>query len=364
MTLDQRARRAAQGFRRGVESMRTTDPASPERFERYRARKQRNQRIGAVLVAGAVTVAALVPLTKTFPRAERNRPAEPSSNGPIVFGRAVPGVDGIRLFTLNPDGTGETALPVTFTDCAAWSPDGTKMQVTGSDFPGAPLRPAIVNADGSALRVLDVPAPKELSLGCGAWSPDGTRLALEGFTETGPPELSGLYTVRASDGGDFRKVSDVAGSNPEYSPDGTQIVSIGGDPTPDLKPSAGALFVVNTDGSGLRRLTEWGIAQLSGGSWSPDGEWILFQRTGGGLMMVRPDGSDLHEIPIEGLAQGAHATEPRWSPDGTMIVFGVVANGQEDLYIVRSDGAELVQLTDTPDVDERRPAWGPSIVPN
>jgi TolB protein len=168
--------------------------------------------------------------------------------------------------------------------------------------------------------------------------------------------LSGLYTVR-SDGGDLRHIATATGANPEYSPDGTQIVSLDS-PTRDLKPSAGALFVVNTDGSGLRRITPWGIAQRSGGSWSPDGRWILFQRTGGGLMVVHPDGSGLHEIVIHALAESAHAIEPRWSPDGTMILFGAVSNGQEDLYTVRSDGTDLVQITDTPNVDERRPAWG------
>ncbi|MDP9299804.1 MAG: hypothetical protein M3P43_02755 [Actinomycetota bacterium] len=363
MTLDQRARRAADRFRHRVEAMQTSasQPGTIQRFEHYRARKQRNQRIGAVLVAGAVAVAAALLIGKAFPRADKNLPAQPSKNGRIVYGRAVPGVDGIRLFSVDADGNGEVALPVTFTDCAAWSPDGTKMQVTGSEYPGAPLRPVVVNADGSGYRVLPVVAPPKLNLGCGDWSPDGTRLALEGFTEPGPTQLSGIYTVRASDAGDLTHVATAPGGNPAYSPDGTRISFIAGDPTRHLKPNAGALFVVNTNGTGLRRITPWGVAQRSGGRWSPDGEWILFQRTGGGLMLMHPDGSDIQEIAVAGLPPGAHAIAPNWSPDGTLIVFGLIANRQEDLYIVRSDGTGLVQLTDTPDVDERRPDWGLNV---
>ena len=55
MTLDTRARRAAQGIRRAVEVMEmstsTKEPRKVERFDRFRDRKQRNRRVGALLVA-------------------------------------------------------------------------------------------------------------------------------------------------------------------------------------------------------------------------------------------------------------------------------------------------------------------------
>jgi TolB protein len=355
VSVEDRARAAGRDVQEAARAGAATRGAAIDRFERYRRRTQRNQRIGVALLTTALAIAVVILMTRAFPGAERQLPAGSPHNGRIAYGLAAHGVDGIRLFTAEPDGTNAVGLPEV-TQCAAWSPDGSKMQVTGSEYPGAPLRPAIIDPDGSNFRLLNVSAPPRLNLGCGDWSPDGTRLALEGFSDV--PQLNGLYTVRASDGGDLTQVSTVAGGNPEYSPDGTRIVSIGSDPTRDLKPSAGALFVVNTDGGGLRRITPWGLAQRSGGSWSPDGRWILFQRTGGGLLVVHPDGTDLHEIAVEGIPPGAHAIEPHWSPDGAMIVFGLSVNEQEDIYTVRSDGTDLVQITDTPNVEERRPAWG------
>jgi hypothetical protein len=64
MTLDTRARRAAQGIHRAVEVMEMTtftkEPRKVERFERFRDRKQRNRRIGAIAVATALAIGALV----------------------------------------------------------------------------------------------------------------------------------------------------------------------------------------------------------------------------------------------------------------------------------------------------------------
>ena len=79
MTLDTRARRAAQGIRNAVEVMEmstsTKEPRKVERFDRFRDRKQRNRRIGAFLVAALLTIATIVVArsrstaeTKRFPR--------------------------------------------------------------------------------------------------------------------------------------------------------------------------------------------------------------------------------------------------------------------------------------------------------
>lgn len=63
MTLETRARRAAQGIHRAVEVMEmsrsTKEPRKVERFDRFRDRKQRNRRIGAILAAAALTIAGI-----------------------------------------------------------------------------------------------------------------------------------------------------------------------------------------------------------------------------------------------------------------------------------------------------------------
>ena len=63
MNFDTRARRAAQGIHRAVEVMEmssTKTPQRPARFDQYRERKSRNQRIAALAVGIAVPVVLLI----------------------------------------------------------------------------------------------------------------------------------------------------------------------------------------------------------------------------------------------------------------------------------------------------------------
>ena len=63
MTFDTRARRAVQGIHRAVEVMEMSSTKTPQRltrFDQYRERKSRNQRIAAIAVGIAVPVALLI----------------------------------------------------------------------------------------------------------------------------------------------------------------------------------------------------------------------------------------------------------------------------------------------------------------
>ena len=268
-------------------------------------------------------------------------------NGQIVFATFDPAVDDLTPFTINPDGTHEfRLLPDLAGECPRWSPDGSKISVPG----------ATVNADGTGYTPL-APAPDPLlNLGCNTWSPDGTRLAVEGFNDD-HPEVNGIYTVRASDGGDLMRVTNVPDNPGDYSPDGTRIVFLG-DPAHGRRGSL-AVFTVNTDGTGLRQITP-GIANCCPGpSWSPDGTEILFGSAKGKLFVVHPDGTGLAQIPIDTGGGFSFAFGPGWSPDGKNMVFSLflATKGQVDIYTARADGTHLVQVTNTPD-DEEFADWG------
>jgi Tol biopolymer transport system component len=281
-------------------------------------------------------------------------------NGQIVFAREDPAIDDLTAFTINPDGTHESALlPGLPGECPRWSPDGTKITVPALTEDGQ-VTVATVNADGTGYTLLG-PAPDPLlNLGCSTWSPDGTRLAVEGFNDE-HPELAGIYTERSSDGGDLVRVTD----NPfddadlvgDYSPDGTQISFSRAKPI--RGGDAFALFVVNTDGSGLRQLTPYRVAGESS-SWSPDGKQILINSRLGALIAVNVDGTGLRVIPIQGVRGVYFVFGPGWSPDGTRIVFPMFlpSTGQVDIFTVRANGTDLVQVTDTPDGEEFAD-WGP-----
>jgi hypothetical protein len=365
MTLDARARGAVQDIRRAVESDASMPRGfgDPARFHRSRAHKVRNQRIVAGLVAAAIAVGTVALVANTF--RSRRVPATPvHPQGLIVFERSAPGLESGRLFLVNPDGTDEVALPWSVdVECPTWFADGSKILITGTDYPGAPLRPATINADGSGSVVLDAAKDPNLDLGCGDVSPDGTRLVLEGFPTHDDPSVGGLYSVRASDGGDLTRLTH-CGGEPAYLPDGRITTGC----TKPGHPLIGAHYILNADGSGMHRVTPWqpwgasgragdGDGRMEG---SPDGRWLVFTQDDGTLGLVHPDGTRFHTIPID-QPPGSTAGWPQWSPDGTMIVFELWSQGEEHIYTVRPDGSELTAIVNTPGVDEKDPAWGPAV---
>lgn len=295
----------------------------------------------------------------------------PGPNGQIVFARSDPAIDENRLYTVNPDGTHEHQLLPGDAGLPYWSPDGSQILLTIC----CPARPATINADGSGFKLLDVPGlPQDADMGCRAWSPDGARLLCQIIRFEGDTSLNGIYTIRSSDGGDLTRLTvnpyppegefgggDIPG---DYSPDGSQFVFMRAKPgaDPNARHQRGALFVENSDGTGLHQITPYGLPNShddAAESWSRDGREILFASAHGSLFVVHPDGTGVRAIPLDTGGGFSYAFAPGWSPDGTHMVFSLFLDktGQEDIYTALSDGTDLVNVTDTPDF-EHSADWG------
>jgi Tol biopolymer transport system component len=68
---------------------------------------------------------------------------------------------------------------------------------------------------------------------------------------------------------------------------------------------------------------------------------------------MRPDGTDVLQI----TADPGTDFNPRWSPDGTKIAFSSNRDGDFDIWTADADGSDLVQVTDSDDVGEFTPSW-------
>jgi Tol biopolymer transport system component len=268
-------------------------------------------------------------------------------DGRLVFERFVGDVG--SLFTMNTDGT-ETKLLLAGGEGPRWSPDGDRISIAANN-PQGRLFVGLVDPDGSHYVQFDSPDPS-LDLGCFAWSPDAARLACEGWDDTDVTR-NGMYTVRASDGGGLVRVTtcpngchDLPG---DYSPDGRQIVF-----TRQKLPNEAdlTLMVVNIDGSEAHVMSD---QRIGGGRWSPDGKTIL-AGANESLLLFPIDGSATRTVKIASHAN-VKPFAGGWSPDGDWIVFSGQSATGFDIYIMRTDGTDLHQVTDTPGIWEGDADW-------
>ena len=293
--------------------------------------------------------------------------AYPGTNGRVAFSANLYGRSW-QVYTMNPDGTDVLQL----TDIRGsretnqavdWAPKGRRLALE-SDFTGEPEL-YTVRADGTGFRrVFDDPRHLDLFP---TWSPDGSKL-LFGRSSNRTGNL-GLFTIRPN-GSELTRITgariDHAGA--QYTPDSTSIVFDGsGDGV------IAALYRIDADGSNQAQLTPTemraGIPDIS-----PDGTHVVFYTGQNGpnpnsIWTMRIDGTQLTQLTDAGCC--FHDTHPKYSPDGTQIVFDTdrsyVRECCVEVWLMNADGSAVTQVTSSlgkcPEEeigDCGNPDWGPA----
>jgi hypothetical protein len=165
--------------------------------------------------------------------------------------------------------------------------------------------------------------------------PDGSRLSplVAGRPPAGPTSVSGdgrtlayfdeatqrTYVSHAN-GKRFRRLRISASADQRLSRDGRLLAF-----------EDTGIWIVGSDGHGLRRLTSNGQDQLEG--WSPDGQALLVIRS---ALLVKPLGGNARVVvPNAGVETAA------WSPDGRWIAYST----EGGVYAVQPDGTQRRRLT-------------------
>jgi TolB protein len=180
-----------------------------------------------------------------------------------------------------------------------------------------------------------------------SWSPDDTKIAYLSW----PGETLDIY-VMDTDGENQRLLYDSGHHDADIHWVGDKIAFT----------RNSQIWIMEEDGTGATRLTdppragEWGEAVLPFGDYdpriSPDGERIVFERLvddssphgNYDLFIIDSDGSDEKRLTDNGWAQGLAV----WSPSGDSIVYSVGAvddEGRYDIYMINSDGSQIRDLT-------------------
>ena len=245
----------------------------------------------------------------------------------------------------------------------AWSSNGAKIAFSfGSNgFLG----------DEVEILVIDVNGEKRVNLTQGehkrnlypAWSPEGARIAFWSNRD-GQPDIF----VMNSDGTKPINITRDAHyeDRPTWSPDGTRI-AFGALQVPRGEQNMSDIFLIDADGANRINLTQNPEAVNQYPAWSPDGTRIAFEASPipnrwfapVNIHVMNADGS--HPVMLTEERRFASEGLPTWSPSGKQIAFHRrEPDGRDDIFVINADGTELLNITETLQIEEVNPAWNPA----
>ena len=252
-------------------------------------------------------------------------------------GRRLLFAQGVDLYDTNPDGSDAKKL-ATLTPRIGdvrVSPDGRKIRVTVEDLKTGFSEFWELNRDGSQPHPL-LPnwddSPHEC---CGRWTPDGRYFLFSSQREG----RSSIWVLPERRSWFQPKAKPVQLTNgpldfwmPVPSKDGKRIFAVGGQPRSEVLRYDGRSFVPYLDGASVTDL-----------AFSADGQRIAYISVPeGALWTSKIDGSDRIKLNDPSVMEAAL---PRWSPDGSQIVFMArTRNTDWRAYLVTTNGQNLREL--------------------
>jgi Tol biopolymer transport system component len=316
-------------------------------------------------------------------REERDFRARLRQSGRIVFTREAGASGASDVWIMDGDGSRQSALTTSGLDRRpVWSADGTRIAFVRRDRE---------RDDAGTIYLLDLSGgpPRKLSdtvavaRGAPCWSPDDRFIA---FTHPARDESVLHCEVRVVEVATGRETFVGHGEHPSWSPDGRLVASVLGivDPasesaarvpipegddftwSPDgrqiafLRAVRGgatghALATLDAEGSLLRMLTRHDRIDQTP-AWSPDGRRLAFHSVPPWDALGRDVLIHVVEADEPAGRSLGRGTDPRWTPDGTGLIFAAPRgdDGPSQIWYVDAEGTRRTNLSQS-DASDREP---------
>lgn len=198
-------------------------------------------------------------------------------------------------------------------------------------------------------------------------SPDGRRIAFQSNRD-GDNEI---YVLDLESGTQTNLTKNKANDySPTWSPDGKFIAFVSDRDAILLDEARGLwlnnIYIMETDGSNVRRLTNDNLTNGYGGlNWSPDGGSLAICLSSftsyGGYFSLGIHRLDLSDLTLTRLTfdSATNQCDPKWSPDGSQILYVVSGSGFSNIYVMNADGSSQVNLSTDSSAYDTSPSWSP-----
>jgi Tol biopolymer transport system component len=331
-----------------------------------------------------------VPVT-TYPGVESSGTFSPDGNQ-VAFTWEAENPDSSGIYVKYVDGGKPLRLTAGPHDGPpAWSPDGRSIAFSRSTESGAAIY-SVSPLGGSERKVTDLNGMGGARL---SWSPDGKVLAFFDADSRFSPAYLVAFSLTTGERRRLTAPSSDFQFAPAFSPDGRMIAHLKG-----KTPSTADVYLMSANGGKGRRLT-FDNSGIQGLTWTADGKEIVFDsnQTGSSVLWkiaaaggkpepVAGSGTGANEPQIsrrgdrlvytsqvwdtniwrrdsQGHAQPEKLVEstrldenPQYSPDGTRIAFASARTGAFEIWVAKSDGTDLTQLTSM-NAEAAWPTWSP-----